>query len=60
MLIFLCFGCTNTKVEDDPTDIVDNPTDIEEDPVEGIYDQPPYSTLDEYKHLDYFWFRKQV
>jgi len=55
MLIFLCFGCTNTKVEENPTDIVDNSTDIEEEPIEEVYDNPPYSTLDEYKHLDYFW-----
>ena len=53
IILFLCLGCTNTKVEDDPTDIVDNPTDVDEEPIKNPY-EPPYSTLDEYKNIDYF------
>ena len=53
IILFLCLGCTNTKVEDDPTDIVDNPTDVEEEPIKNPY-EPPYSTLEEYEELVYF------
>ncbi|MDD4642031.1 MAG: hypothetical protein PHG99_00820 [Erysipelotrichaceae bacterium] len=44
--MFLCFGCTNTNIESDSKD-------KEKVSIEEVYDEPPYLTPGEYKHLDY-------
>ncbi|MDD2592684.1 MAG: hypothetical protein PHP11_05875 [Erysipelotrichaceae bacterium] len=46
LILFLCFGCTNTNIEMDSID-------EEKEPIEESCNEPPYSTLGEYKHLDY-------
>ena len=46
LILFFCFGCTNTNIESDSID-------EENVLIEEVYEVPPYSTLGEYKHLDY-------